>query len=582
MFDCPYIDVWMDRQAGSKPLDPPQPGPSAADELAVGQPAFVSKKRSREGSDSHNENLHVEGRQSARKQNQPVDERAEPVGMAFGLNRPRDFEIMSSNPKWDPLFTWVKRSIGETKDSSIMDDFVARIDDGQKLNKVLPYDRTRKQISSSDMSVKLLLTNENPHTRQGCLEFLIQLEDLKGQGKSRNDKLDSIKKRLLYIVEALGLFHGLAVSHGLDPQMLGSFEDLLEWFGGIIFEETEDGPPLFGSFTGTWEAAEQALKRFGSVKRVVSMVLANSRSPVYGHIDLAPLALSLLGYRYQMNELRLGQRKLSIDYAEAFWDTMEQTCQNKETALAQSDKLMTEVQKEITLLTDWTESSLHSFLKSLNGIGRTWVYCIHPTVREQIHKRVLKFISRSRFDLKHAEKVNIEGSPIYLIPVSQGQVTSTYQEAFIGILDFEKMGKLKPKKIYFLEYRITQILRSLDLLHGIASKIVGEKNMISSKNLIEWYLNVLFEESHGRLPIFGWIKMPSNPDQSLKGLFGRASIFLSKNLADPGKQTEYHTHSIAITLFGIWYEEIALEYMPIYLHKDHSWKKLLNKMASFD
>ncbi|KAH9456253.1 hypothetical protein Pst134EB_012457 [Puccinia striiformis f. sp. tritici] len=107
---------------GSKPLDPPQPGPSAADELAVGQPAFVSKKRSREGSDSHNENLHVEGRQSARKQNQPVDERAEPVGMAFGLNRPRDFEIMSSNPKWDPLFTWVKRSIGETKDSSIMNE----------------------------------------------------------------------------------------------------------------------------------------------------------------------------------------------------------------------------------------------------------------------------------------------------------------------------------------------------------------------------------------------------------------------------------------------------------------------------
>jgi hypothetical protein len=64
------------------------------------------------------------------------------------------------------------------------------------------------------------------------------------------------------ILEYLGIFHGLAVSHLVNPRVgaKDNFKDLVEWYLDIFFNKTKDGLPLFGWFKGTLEAAKKLNK----------------------------------------------------------------------------------------------------------------------------------------------------------------------------------------------------------------------------------------------------------------------------------------------------------------------------------
>ncbi|POW20485.1 hypothetical protein PSHT_03483 [Puccinia striiformis] len=109
----------------------PQAGSSAGSKLAVGQIASVSKKRSREELEAHNDNQSIKEKQTENKQIQGVlnlaDDRIDSIRYApDDKNQPRDFEIMRSETKWDPLFAWAKAASGETRESPIMKNFVER------------------------------------------------------------------------------------------------------------------------------------------------------------------------------------------------------------------------------------------------------------------------------------------------------------------------------------------------------------------------------------------------------------------------------------------------------------------------
>ncbi|KAH9468387.1 hypothetical protein Pst134EA_012009 [Puccinia striiformis f. sp. tritici] len=334
---------------------------------------------------------------------------------------------------------------------------------------------------------------------------------------------------------------------------------------GNFIQRTEDGPPLFGLFQGTWEAAEQADEQFGSLKRVMSMVLANLESSEFYNVDKTAVALSLLSYWYNMNASRLGGLGSDTDHADQlFWEKMVQ---------------------------------------SINAVRRNGVCDIGSTIPGEILTRLTEYTSRSRFDLDHEKKINIKGSPLHLIPITQDRGPLIHHQVFTGILSYEEMSKCKWMKVDMLERRIIPLLKSLDVVHRIASEILGEPMKACHKNLVEWFSGILFEKSYEKLPIFGWIKVPSSsPDltqcvpcgvakrppnpsliQSLEGLFGRAHLYLSRKLFDSGRQSQHLTHSMAITLFGIWYEDIALIHTPLRLQDDlpHSYKDLIGKMTTF-
>ncbi|KAH9447862.1 hypothetical protein Pst134EB_021856 [Puccinia striiformis f. sp. tritici] len=571
---------------GNRPLDPPHIGASADSEFIVGHTALLSTKRSREEFEAHNGRQCMEEQQKAKKQIQGVldsgDERLGPMGDVPDHNRSRKFEIMRWEAKWKPLFSWANASSGETKDSPIMRDFAARFDaEVEKLNNLRPSRLTTDLISLSDMPLDLHLIHDSDSidSSQGSREFIIQLKRLRGRGKNYIKSMDRSKRRILDILEAMGLFHGLTVLHGLDPHILGNLEDLFAWFWSIFFEATEDGPPLFGLFKGTLEAAENAGKRFGSVKSEMSLVLANPKDLNPKDFFLYRLALSLIEYRYSMNASRLGECDRNTDHTGKFWIKMEDIRKSRQPGLEKSDKLSDELQKQILLYTGWNKSKLASFLQSLNDIAIKGVYDVYPDISQEIRDRLLTFTSRSKFDLNYGKKMNVKGSPIYVIPIYQREGTSTYQELFIGLLQFEEMSKPKYTKSNLTYARITKIHKSLIVILGIASKILGEQLKSDYTSLTDWFIGILFKGVHGQLPIFGWVTIPSTPDQSqLEQLFSRAHICLSKNLVDSRKQAGHQTHSISMSLFGIWYEDVALK--DITLPEYHSFNGLLKKIAS--
>ncbi|POW09129.1 hypothetical protein PSTT_07012 [Puccinia striiformis] len=590
---------------GGGPLNHPQIGSPASSESIVGPTALVSRKRSREELEARNETQLNQQKQAALIQDL-LGGGAEPLGSMeciVGHTHQSDFRIMNGDVKWLPLFAWADTSTGKTEDSSMMKDFETRFNDlVQKLNTLSPSKTVRENIRLSNMAVELYPIDRGLYPGQGRHIFMIQPAGLRGY--SRQNRSGALKGRIYKILEALGIFHGLAVSIGLDTKILGSLEDLLEWYWAILFERTEDGPPLFGLFQGTWEAAEQADEQFGSLKRVMSMVLANLESSEFYNVDKTAVALSLLSYWYNMNASRLGGLGSDTDHADQlFWEKMVQVSQSRPINLVERDVLRNEGPEEVLLFTGLDQKALNLFLKSINAVRRNGVCDIGSTIPGEILTRLTEYTSRSRFDLDHEKKINIKGSPLHLIPITQDRGPLIHHQVFTGILSYEEMSKCKWMKVDMLERRIIPLLKSLDVVHRIASEILGEPMKACHKNLVEWFSGILFEKSYEKLPIFGWIKVPSSsPDltqcvpcgvakrppnpsliQSLEGLFGRAHLYLSRKLFDSGRQSQHLTHSMAITLFGIWYEDIALIHTPLQLQDDlpHSYKDLIGKMTTF-
>ncbi|POW15342.1 hypothetical protein PSTT_02266 [Puccinia striiformis] len=454
----------------------PQAGSSAGSKLAVGQIASVSKKRSREESEAHSDNQSIKEKQTENKQIQGVlnlaDDRIDSIRYApDDKNQPRDFEIMRSETKWDPLFAWAKAASGETRESPIMKNF--------------PHEK----IGLNNMPLELHLTNGNLHSRQESR--------LRGAGNNYVQRVYMIKNRIFRILEALGLFHGLAVSRGMNTQILGNLEDLVEWFWGIFFEETVDGPPLFGLFKGTWEAAEKAGNRFGSVKREISMVIANSQGSKF-NTEVKLVALSLLGYRCSMNASSNDGPGIRTDHTQIFWENMAQISQGILKTLEKKDLVSAESQEGSTMSTrsgsGRNKIVSNHFSKLLNTIHRTGLSELSPDSLRKLNEKLKKFTSRSRFDLKYERKLKIEGSPIRLIPVPQAQGDSVFQLFFIGMLTIEEKEESQLLKIDVLQKRIILILRSLIVLHKIANKILGGTIKNTENHLIDWFLGVLFEK----------------------------------------------------------------------------------------
>ncbi|KAA1098332.1 hypothetical protein PGT21_033630 [Puccinia graminis f. sp. tritici] len=523
-----------------------------------------------------------------------VDERRKLVRCASN-HKPGDFEIIALDSKWDPLLAWAQGSLGETADSAVMHHLVLCFGKQvKKINEKLTLAKPYRKVEFRELPIDFILADSPDTNEPGCHYFLIQPKGLRGQSYHFSRKLNTIKVQFVGILEALGLYHGLSILYGVDKRILGhkmkdSLEDLVNWFWGIFFEEAEDGPAIFGWFKGTWEAAKQAGNEFGSIKKVMLLILANWNWSKISFNHKSEIALSLLGFWYKTKaDMKFGLEKFGDKVPEIYWNAMAEINQIK---------LKSWKQIEINFLHEDNVENRSVTYKETNEVSKLIFNSmklhlqnensgIEQSLRTHIKNKVHDFVSRSRFDLCYERMISLNGLPICLIPVATAQRNSINQEFFIGLRGIEDLPRKRQNKSRIIENRTTQIIQSLYAIHSLATEVFSdqEKNILRLDDLIKWFLNIIFDQTDSRLPLFGWVAIQSNHLHSPNKLFSNAQKYLSVKLNESGTWSMYTGMNIAISVFGFWYEEMTLIKSNLNYQggdQDHSFQNVLNKMDNF-
>ncbi|PLW26624.1 hypothetical protein PCANC_25021 [Puccinia coronata f. sp. avenae] len=220
-----------------------------------------------------------------------------------------DFLTVRLDKEWQPLLDWAKACSGITDESDTMKDFVERFNAKElEVNSkiVRRPDFNEPTVNFKNTSMELFRVGKKSPGR-----LLIQPEGLRGREHPHGRLVKPIKRRICKLLEFLGIFHGLAVSHGVNKILgaRGNLQELVGWVLDIFFAETRDGLPLFGWFEGTPEVPYPAESEFGNLKRAMSGLLAEKKIALAQRktaagCDVVDVALSLLGYWYQETALK--------------------------------------------------------------------------------------------------------------------------------------------------------------------------------------------------------------------------------------------------------------------------------------
>ncbi|KNF04310.1 hypothetical protein PSTG_02652 [Puccinia striiformis f. sp. tritici PST-78] len=589
------------------------------DDLHVGQAepdTAGSKKRSR-GSLADNSDFHQRSRPAQEKQtieHLPAeemrgmpdrgDESQDFIRSAFD-HKPGDFEVMSPSRKWAPLFK-LANEFAEHKEKppSI-----------KKLNKRFDEEiavvQSEMRRAAIDDTIELsnlpitLIPIDHPSRAKGRRDLLIKPAGVSSRTGAPERRLDDTKHRIAKILVALECFHRLAREHGIDDRIFGyqtmsDHSDLSDWFIGILFEKSEDSYPLFGHFQNEWPKTAQPEKMFGSVQKVMSIILMNWKRPKI--VNINEVALSLLGHWYKITALKLGRSYLT-HHPDTYWSMMARIIKeqplrragllrklNEEASVFKyhngdedfftinSERLMS---REISM---W-QSSLFDLIESRRktdlGSGMT------KYIRERIEKKIREGVPRGPNSRDFEQRV--EGLPISILPISmldEGPEIPRKKKVSIRLIQDKEYQRRKSNQYTLLERRITEIFESLNILHKIASeknldsKILGSGTADTHEQLMTWYLDVLFSEKSDSLPIFGTVKILFPPDRPLGNLFGSAQKFLSITLSRLGKFKKTHSNRIALLLLGFWYQETALKLGRNTSGDDELYWKLMRTIAN--
>ncbi|KAI9617450.1 hypothetical protein KEM48_004904 [Puccinia striiformis f. sp. tritici PST-130] len=491
---------------------------------------------------------------------------------------PGDFEVMSPSRKWAPLFKLANEfAEHREKPPSI-----------QKLNKRFDEEiavvQSEMRRATIDDTIELsnlpitLIPIDHPRRAKGRRDLLIKPAGVSSRTGAPERRLDDTKHRIAKILVALECFHRLAREHGIDDRIFGyqkmsDHSDLSDWFIGILFEKSEDSYPLFGHFKNEWPKTAQPEKMFGSVQKVMSIILMNWKRPKI--VNINEVALSLLGHWYKITALKLGRSYLT-HHPDTYWSMMARII--KEQPLRRAERLMS---REISM---W-QSSLFDLIESRRktdlGSGMT------KYIRERIEKKIREGVPRGPNSRDFEQRV--EGLPISILPISmldEGPEIPRKKKVSIRLIQDKEYQRRKSNQYTLLERRITEIFESLNILHKIASeknldsKILGSGTADTHEQLMTWYLDVLFSEKSDSLPIFGTVKILFPPDRPIENLFGSAQKFLSITLSRLGKFKKTHSNRIALLLLGFWYQETALKLGRNTSGDDDLYWKLMRTIAN--
>ncbi|OAW00134.1 hypothetical protein PTTG_25174 [Puccinia triticina 1-1 BBBD Race 1] len=502
---------------------------------------------------------------------------------------PGDFKIIELDDTWDPLFKWAATYLGDTNQSPVAKAFLLEFGDQlTQINNKLPPRMFRKKISLKSVPIELIQAHglQSERLDPGNCSFLILPTGFRGKDTKFSRTMCYAKYKAVQILELLVLFHGLSISCGLSHTILGQqignkLEDLVGWYKNIFLKDTEDGLPLFGWFEGTSTEAKQSEDRFFGIKKEMAIVLSAwhwSRKSLH---HKAELALSLLAYWYAKQAHLKIPGLGSANQAEAYWKLVSEIREACKAYFKWGSSIIHEPEDKILSIIQGQETVTKSLVIAIEHLLKQQHAGIPDTSRAYIAKQVKSYVERSRFDLDHGGMLSLDSLPLYLVPVARSQDGSGHQEAFVGLRGIEARHYPKQPKLKLLTNRITEIAKSLGILHGIASCLLGDIVLGNCDGLIQWYLSILFDQTAESLPIFGWVNVPFPYVQSPESAFGPVHKYLSTKLNHLGMQSTNQAHRIAITLFGMWYAEIAAKAPHPESSQLPSYQILLDQMAGY-
>ncbi|PLW05139.1 hypothetical protein PCANC_27685 [Puccinia coronata f. sp. avenae] len=220
---------------GRQHLDPSPVSSSGADSSAdrqIDHPS-VSKKRTRDGqtkevqlaeSSQSTKDTQTAGIINIQDLLSAANDGNETSRSAFNLDT-GDFTLVRLNENWHPLFDWAFARSGLTDESDTMKAFVMQFNiKEQAMSRQIDMQRRsgHAQKDSNDCPNHLFRVDRDS---QGQLS--IRLAHPKGdhQVEPYSKIAQPVKARICKVLEFLGIFHGLAVSHGVN-KMLGTTANL--------------------------------------------------------------------------------------------------------------------------------------------------------------------------------------------------------------------------------------------------------------------------------------------------------------------------------------------------------------------
>jgi hypothetical protein len=78
--------------------------------------------------------------------------------------------------------------------------------------------------------------------------------------------------------------------------------------------------------------------------------------------------------------------------------------------------------------------------------------------------------------------------------------------------------------------RVIQIVDSLHVIYIISRNIPGPAMKKTHGNLFKWFIGLMFDQTDGRVPLFGWKRMPFPLPENPAVLFSSPQKFLARSL----------------------------------------------------
>jgi hypothetical protein len=509
-------------------------------------------------------------------------------------NKPGDFEIRILNAEWAHILAMTRKSIKNQDQPPDMKQITQRLDQEIRLvQSALRHGIVEEKFELKGLPITVMIVRHRSNDRNPrCL--LIKLEGLRPDAGSSHRRLEDTKNRVANILEALEYFHRLAREQGVDekifgPQIQNIDANLNRWFYDIMFEKTKDSYPLFGRFSNEFISATSPENSFGSVQKAISKVLMYWKRPKVEKIY--EVALSLLGYWYEINASKLGREYLKNN-PENYWNLMAQLVVEK---VPRGGRISREYNPGEDFFTanlkrymigkknsqKWDWGALFGLVDS-RQVGSSMT----KDIRDRIEAKIKSSGISRKLKVKESEKP-IAGLPIYLIQAFQPKNGARIQDVRIILCQSKQWRRRRWNQIGLLQRRVFLIYDSLDILHKIASergidtKILGSSATDTHEKLMNWFLEVLFIHTEESLPIFGTVRIPFPTAQPPSELFGTVQKYLSIMLTSPGKISKTHANDIAFLLLGFWYEEVASNHSKEVLGHDtpHSYWKCMNQLS---
>ncbi|KAA1090697.1 hypothetical protein PGT21_010996 [Puccinia graminis f. sp. tritici] len=509
-------------------------------------------------------------------------------------NKPGDFEIRILNAQWAHILALTRKTIRKQDNPPDMTKIMQRLDKEIRLvQSALRHGIVEEKFELEGLPITVMIVRHRS-THRNPRRLLIKLDGLRPDAGSSHRRLEDTKNRMANILEALEYFHRLAREQGVDekifgPQIKNIDTDLNQWFSDILFEKTEDSYPLFGRFSDEFISKTSPEDSFGSVQKAISKVLMYWKRPKVEKIY--EVALSLLGYWYEINASKLGRDYLKNN-PENYWNLMAQLVVEKaprdgrvSREYDQGEDFFTTNLKRYMIgkqtRQKWDWDALFELVDS-RQVGSSMT----KDIRDRIEAKI-KSSGISRKPKVKEFETPIAGLPIYLIRALQPKHGPRMQKVRIILSQSKQWRRRRANQLSLLQRRIFLIYDSLDTLHKIASereidtKLLGSSVTETHEKLMNWFLEVLFIHTEDSLPIFGTVRIPFPTAQPPAELFGAAQKYLSIMLTSPGKITRTHTNDIAFLLLGFWYEEVASKHAKKVLGLDtpHSYWKCMNQLS---